>query len=210
MKRMTGILVALVLAVVLPQVVMAAPYYLNWGSQVNVGQCDAVVGAKPLVINVTSQVTNDGDTWFGPGFWALDSFNKHIQVWDLGSGTYCAVVRYQGSFVTTGTPVGPMGSPSAPLLPGVEGSVEGGYRAIITGVLNPNTGKKTKGNIGTFDLGCQSDGTCAPNPFDWLATYFGSGAGFTYEWWGWIYRAGNNGTWVNAISGSYGNITGGP
>jgi hypothetical protein len=48
----------------------------------------------------------------------------------------------------------------------------------------------------------------ALKPIDWLTLYFSSTSGFNLDWWGWIYHSGSNGTWVNAISSSSGDITG--
>jgi hypothetical protein len=43
----------------------------------------------------------------------------------------------------------------------------------------------------------------------WRSDYFTGVSGFAFdEWWGWVYHAGNNGSWVNAIDGNEGNITG--
>jgi hypothetical protein len=36
--------------------------------------------------------------------------------------------------------------------------------------------------------------------------YFEPGYGFSFDFWGWIYRAGRDGTWVNASTGSSGDI----
>ncbi|VVA43636.1 hypothetical protein CANDROIZ_20051 [Candidatus Roizmanbacteria bacterium] len=32
-----------------------------------------------------------------------------------------------------------------------------------------------------------------------MAQYFPGYVSFDQPWWGWIYKAGNNGTWINAI-----------
>ncbi len=200
-----------------PSQVMAGPFHLNWGGQVNPGRCDATPGT--LVINVTLQVTNDGDTRVGGGFWALDDYNKHIQVWQVGTGTFCAVVRYMGSFVTLVGP-SPQGTDSS-IAAGIEGTFEGGYNAIITGTLKSTPLKRTKGNLGAFNYNCQSNdpgdySTCT-GIFSWTGAYFDTGYAFNYEWWGWIYHAGSNGTWVNrcgsdiptnpACTGNQGDIT---
>lgn len=186
--------------------VMAAPsVHLNWGSEVNPGQCDGPLGK--LVINVTHKVTNDLDSGLA-GWWAYDDYKKHIQVWQVDTNTFCAVVRYQGSFVTNDGP-SPMNTDTIDAE--IEGTFEGGYRATITGTLNSSpTYYRTKGNIGTFDYGCDiktdpgDRSTCTL--FNWVATYFTSPI-FTYEWWGWVYHGGSNGTWVNSSDGNQGDIT---
>ena len=71
---------------------------------------------------------------------------------------------------------------------------------------------RTKGNIGTLDQECdatQANGGCNGAGFTaWLNEYFTGVAGFSYDWWGWVYHAGDNGSWVNAESGNEGNIVG--
>ncbi|HEY6042341.1 MAG TPA: hypothetical protein VIX58_09430, partial [Anaerolineae bacterium] len=88
-----------------------------------------------------------------------------------------------------------------------------GYRTtVFTGTLNPNPAKPVKGQIGTFDYGCLPTDTgghdTCPGLFSWVGTYFTSTSGFDQAWWGWIYSTDYNGTWVNAISGNLGDITG--
>ena len=182
--------------------VMAAPsVHLNWGSQVNPGQCDGAPGK--LVINVTHKVTHDIDSGLG-GFWAYDDYNKHIQVWQVGTDTFCAMVRYLGSFVTDD---GPSPGNTDTIAAGIEGTLEGGYRATITGTLNSSPSYRTKGNIGAFDYGCDVDTGSCTGLFSWLDTYFTSVSSFDQPWWGWVYHGGDNGTWVNSSDGNQGDIT---
>ena len=58
--------------------------------------------AQPI-INVRMSVTNDEDTGF-VGYWALDSYQKSIYVWQMpptGPGaTFCALVQYSGLWQT--------------------------------------------------------------------------------------------------------------
>jgi hypothetical protein len=43
----------------------------------------------------------------------------------------------------------------------------------------------------------------------WPSLFFDNVAGFDIgDWWGWIYHAGNNGSWANAATGNTGDITG--
>lgn len=83
--------------------------------------------------------------------------------------------------------------------------MEGGYSGVITGTFEPGT-KRTKGNIGAKDYACTiTDGKAIDcSYFDWVGTYF-TGS-FSYDSWGWIYSGGDNGIWVNADSGSSGDI----
>jgi len=170
----------------------AAPsVHLNIGSFVNAGQGDTT---GQQVLNISYKIYNDPDSGFY-GNWATDSFNKRVQVWQQTDGTYCGVAKYDGQFVTTG-PNSPQNGVS--LSAGIKGTFEGGYVANFDGTLN--SGHKTNGYLGAFD---QSTGG-----FDWLGTYFSSNTFFKYPNWAWVYHAGNNGSWVNAATSSFGDITG--
>jgi hypothetical protein len=65
----------------------------------------------------------------------------------------------------------------------------------------------TRGNLGKIDYGCTSAYTC-PTAFDWIDTYVSGSTGFSQPYWAWNYRAGNNGSMVQASAGYQGNITG--
>lgn len=185
---------------------MAGPSvpHLNWGSEVNPGQCDGASGK--LVITITHTVMNDGDSGV-TRYWAYDNYNKHIQVWQVDTNTFCAVVQYEGSFITTAGD-SPENTDLGGIAAGIKGTFEGGYKATIIGTLNPSPLYRTRGNIGTFDYGWDGHpGHGAHNPFSWVGTYFTSVSSFSYDWWGWVYHGGGNGTWVNAVTGNQGDIT---
>jgi hypothetical protein len=192
---------------------------LNWGSEVNPSRCPTDQGYRYLEINVTRKVEHDVAPGAGhfdasqttptpPDGWANREFNQHIQVWKIGiveppgeGERYCALVRYQGSFVSTGTS-DPNGS-AAVLENGVDGTFEGGYRLVFT--AEENFTAPTRGHVQTV---LTSGGAT-----DWLPLYF---INVTLdspepEWWGWVYHGGRNGTWVNSVGGNVqGNITGAP
>ena len=175
---------------------------LNFGTQLNAAECNTS-GAK-LVINVVQQVTQDIDSGIGGNYWAYDEYNRHIQVWQLTSNSFCAVLKYTGSFSTVaGTSPGNTGVVGD----GVTGTMEGGYRTtIFTADLKASPAFKTKGNIGSFNYGCNaSTGNCSGR-IDWTAQYFDNIAGFDLTWWGWVYHAGDNGSWVNSSEGNSGDI----
>ncbi|HHT9125117.1 MAG TPA: hypothetical protein ACFYD6_04780 [Candidatus Brocadiia bacterium] len=184
---------------------IAAPSvpHLNWGSEVNPGQCSD----GQLVINVTHKVTNDADSSVTGKYWAYDNYKRLIQVWQVGTDTFCAVIRYQGAFTTVATN-SPENTDGDGIAAGIKGTFEGGYRATITGTLDPSPSYRTRGNIGTFDYGWDGNPDNGPSsPFSWVSTYFTSVDSFTYEWWGWVYHGGSNGTWVNSVDGNQGDIT---
>jgi hypothetical protein len=195
-----------------PEPAAAGPDRLNWGAALHAGATSCPNGT--LVINAVQKVIGDTDSGFGGG-WATDDFVRQIKVVKLSATTFCATVSYEGNF-TTYAGISPSGTSTVG--PDVVGSFQGGYTStIFTGTLNPapavvggtsnGVALRTKGSIGTFDYGCDVNFNC-PGYFDWVAAYFTTSAGFDLSWWGWIYHGGHNGTWVNQIAGSTGDITG--
>lgn len=182
--------------------VFAAPQTLNWGTQINSGQCTKV-GAP--IVNVMQKVVNDVDSGQGGNNWAFDTLNRQIQVWSTGNiDEYCATVSYQGKFVGQSGQLTP-GNTST-FTENVNGTFEGGYRStIFTGTLLPSPLWRTKGSVGTTDYQCNITGIC-PGYVDWTSQYFSSTTGFDLAWWGWIYHGGNNGTWVNSVDGNSGDV----
>jgi len=153
-------------------------------------------GGGKMIVNVTYSLYNDADSGFF-GDWAVDNLNRHLQVYDQGAGTFCAVVNDTGQFVTTG-PLSPQNG--VPLAAGIKGVINGGYTTtMFTGTLNPSPAYATKGNLGTFD---------ANGPHPSYASYFSSTAGDDLAVWGWTYHTAKNGDWTNASSGSSGDISG--
>ncbi len=203
-----GVVVGLLFAVALASPVLASPpERINSGTQLNAGECDPSAGT--LVINVVQRITGDIDSGEGGNYWATDEYSRHIQVWQVGPTTFCAVVKYTGSFSTVeGASPGNTGTLSAD----VTGTMEGGYRAVITGTLksSPIAPWKTKGNVGSFDYACDPQTGGCTGRVTWTDKYFEAGYAFGYSWWGWNYHAGNNGSWVNSSDGNSGDITGAP
>jgi hypothetical protein len=215
-------LMAIVVTALSAGVATAGPSseHLNWGSHITPARCTDD-GYRYLEINVTHKVVNDGDSGF-TRYWAALDYNRHIQLWEVGvvvppgdDERFCALVRYQGAWVSTAGP-SPMGTDLDELGLGVDGTFEGGYRAVVTGRLKANPPLRTRGNLGTFNYGWTgTPGSGAATPFDWIKTYFEGDPAVQLEWWGWIYHGGPNGTWVNSCpesdgpecQGSAGDIT---
>ncbi|EKE13688.1 MAG: hypothetical protein ACD_12C00868G0004 [uncultured bacterium] len=156
------------------------------------------------VIDVTQKVKNDVDSGFGtsayfPGeanYWNVESYIRHIKVWSTGEETWCATVAYDGGrFNAFYKQTGPGGT--GLIGPDVNGEMRGGYRATFSGTLTPGSWS-THGNVGTFDYDCDLHANC-PGRVNWVTQYFPSYSAFDQPWWGWIYKAGSHGTWINAI-----------
>ena len=163
-----------------------------------------------LVVNVTQHIISDADSGVAGNYWAFDNYERHIKVWQTGLTTYCAIVRYDGEFTTV---AGPSPQNTGTVAADIQGEFKGGYRTTqFTGTWAPT--KPTSGDLGTFDYACvlsagNSVATC-PGHVDWTTFYFSGTSGFDLAWWGWIYKTDANGTWVNAITGNLGDITGVP
>ncbi|HEX8731415.1 MAG TPA: hypothetical protein VF725_05085 [Ktedonobacterales bacterium] len=163
----------------------AQPPHLNYGAQLNAAQCDGGVA----VVDVTYKVLNDPDSSITGQNWAMDNFNKHVQVWQTGANSFCAIVTYNGDFTTLASNSPQDTDPSIPA--GITGTSHGGYYALFNGTLNPSPAEPTTGNLGVVDLNSAS--------LDWSQVYFGTD-NLNLVWWGWIYRTPHNGTWVNACA----------
>jgi hypothetical protein len=165
----------------------------------NASECDT---SGKQVVNVTEKIVQTVDSGEGGNYWAFDNLNRHIQVWQVNDSTYCALVQNEGTFDSQ---AGQKSPGNTGTLTGKEdGNFKGGYRATITGVFKDNPSWKTNGSVGTHDYQCNIAGSCG-NYVSWVDQYFGPGAQFSYEWWGWTYRYKNN-TWVNASDGNSGDI----
>jgi hypothetical protein len=196
-----GFATAMIAALLINVQLKAAPGHptLNWGATVNAGSCNT--GGAP-VINVTEKIVGDVDSGLS-GYWAFDTYNRSIQVWDQHNGTYCAVVRYSGKFDAVAGQTSP-GDNAASLTGNEDGTFEGGYIATITGTLLGTPLWRTRGNVGTFDYQCSLSGVCL-NRVSWLDQYFNSVDDFSYGWWGWIYHGTHN-SWVNSSTGNAGDV----
>lgn len=176
----------------------------NFGSQLSAAQCDPSGGK--LVLNIVFQVIETIDNGKA-GPWALDSFMRHVQAWEMASGVYCVEIKDTGSFVTT---AGSSPNGDETVAAGVTGTMEGGARLMITGSLN--TDLRLKGKVPGKDC---SGATTPCSAYDFLATYFPAATSKTYTFFGWTYRAGTNGTWTDSWDGTgaeifTGDITGTP
>jgi hypothetical protein len=163
---------------------------MPWGNYVNAAHCSG-----KLVVNVTFNVINDADSGYG-GYWALDAYQKNLQIFDQGDGSFCAVARYIGTFATIGGASDP--AKGGHTLPeGATGKMQGGYYATFDATLNPHPALPTHGPIGSFDYHGSITGVPLGDAFDWSGAYFTDFSNFEQPEWGWIYRTPHCGTWYN-------------
>jgi hypothetical protein len=115
------------------------------------------------------------------------------------------VVCYSGTFDAAADANSP-GQGSVAVLDGNEdGSMQDGYRPPSPASCWRSLLGHSGGRSAITTTGATCRGT-APGAVDWIGQYLEAGAGFQFDWWGWIYRAGRNGVWVNASEGSSGDI----
>jgi hypothetical protein len=203
MKKMLILLPLFALMLVVP--VMAKPSQPTFGTFVNAG---GVPNGSTLVLNIVYKVTNDEDSG-NVGYWALDNYNKHVQVWLTPDGTFYAIARYEGKWQTFAGALSP--GYGVAQSKDASGAFEGGYIATFAA-----TGFTSAfGNSRTFDyggtkadvlLGTYGAGQTGPTtPFSFLSTYFTGANGFTYINWGWTYHYRSQ-TWNNFDYATTGDI----
>jgi hypothetical protein len=197
------LLMMIPLICLLPTSLAAGPDHptLNWGSQVNAGVCET---DGPPVINVNFTILNTVDSGEAGNYWAYDTINRSVQVWQQTNGSFCAEIRDKGKFDSQLNQESPG---DTGLLSGDEdGTFQGGYVLNVTSTLLDWPTQATRGNIGVFDYNCDLSGTC-PGYENWLSWYFSSytGSDYSYMWWGWVYHNRSN-TWVNSSDGNAGDV----
>jgi len=202
---------ALAMAFALPAMATPPPY-LNWGKRISNDDCAPDANGPP-VINIKRQVLNSLDSGFGSDiWWAMEDYRQSLTVFRVGADTFCLLSSFQGRFNGLAGYDSP--ADNGPMSGDESGPFQGGYHAVVEGELKPRGefGMPARGFAGTFDFECDaqaSQGTfppvCPGHP-DFLGQYFEPGYSLQYQWWGWIYRGGRAGTFVNSSDGSDGDI----
>ena len=194
MKRIVG-LVALVAALVITATAFASPNPIS-------GSAKACSTSGTALVNVHYTLTNDYDSAIDGHAWANDTISRQLQIWSLGSGTYCVSVSDQGSFVTfAGTSPQNTGTVSA----GLTGKIKGGYTGSVMGTYAPS--RPVSGNLGTFNLACTDAYTCPGDHPSYLDYFSAITTDNAFGVWGWNYHTPQNGTWNNVYTTNTGDIT---
>jgi hypothetical protein len=205
LKRITVIAVATA-ALALAAAASASPGVRLDRQDIAATQCTSG-GHATEVVNVLYTLQHDADSGFAGNDWANDTILRHLRIWSESDGTYCVQVADVGTFTTfAGTSPSGAGTVSA----GVRGILDGGYVTTdVVGTFAPTL--PTHGYVGTYDLQCDSTGNCPGTAIGW-ASYFSSvTSSDSFAQWGWIYRAGRHGSWLNqddVTAASSGDITG--
>ena len=160
---------------------------------------EACPGGGPLVVNVYGTYRNGADFGADGHVWALDAARESIQIWQIGTNTYCMKRQDIGTF-TTFAGVSPEGTGT------VRGDVTGRWYgeivAVIHGTFAPTLA--TSGFVGDFDLQCQQDGTCLRS-FN-ARRYFSDITRVQYLTFSATFAGGACGVWRQSVDGDTGDI----
>ncbi|MHB8511963.1 MAG: hypothetical protein ACYDCC_07240 [Actinomycetota bacterium] len=190
-------------------------------AQAGVGLCQGTVlpnqfqppTGSTLVVDVVMITQNDEDSG-NVGYWALDNYPKHVQVWQSGSSFYVDVL-YAGTWQTFAGALSP-GSGVAETQDAT-GPFFGGYVATLTGSMLAKPTQSAFGVLGPYDFGgtkadvmkgTYGNGQTGPtNVVEWADFYFPSStiATFNFLQWGWEYRYQTQ-AWCNNSTGTTGDI----
>jgi len=157
---------------------------------------------KPKVVDVTATIKNAADYGADGHVWALDTGSHSIEMWQLGGNAYCVRIHDIGTSVTFAG-LSPEGTGT--VRGGVIASFVGTIYARIYGTFAPKVA--TSGSLGTFDLDCSQDGTCATAYPDPTNLYFSSVQNIVGGTFDFTADAGSCGTWSqSAANGDTGDI----
>ena len=161
----------------------------------------ACPGGGPLVVNAYATYRNGADYGADGHVWALDAARESIQIWRIGTNTYCLKRQDIGTF-TTFAGVSPEGTGTVPA--GVTGRWNGEIVAVIHGTFAPTIA--TKGFVGDFDVQCGQDGTCLGPAFN-ARPYFSQPIdSVQFLTFSARYAAGTCGVWHQSLAGDTGDI----
>ena len=162
------------------------------------------------VLGITFKVVNDEDSGVF-GYWALDTINRAVSVWQQPDGSFFVIATYSGKFTTFADAVSPndLGMPERA---NASGTFQGGYVATFSSPVFSTA----FGSAGAFDFGgTQTDilkGVYATQlgpttAFSYLDHYFPgwNTNSFIESPWGWVYHY-HGQTWCDTSGGITGNI----
>ena len=161
---------------------------------------EACPGGGPLVVNAYATYSNGADFGADGHVWALDAARESIQIWQIGTNTYCVKRQDIGTF-TTFAGVSPEGTGTVP--GGVTGRWNGEIVAVIHGTFAPTA--PTRGFVGDFDRQCQQDGTCLLPEFT-ARSYISNITSAQFLRFSATFAAGACGVWRQSIDGNTGDI----
>ncbi|MDV3243919.1 MAG: hypothetical protein LYZ66_01940 [Nitrososphaerales archaeon] len=162
-----------------------------------------------LVLDLTYHVINDEDSGF-VGYWALDHYTKHVQVWNTGGENHYAFIAYDGGYKTFAGALSPQNGVTETR------DIAGNFNGFLEFTFTATSNTPFSGNIPTKDyggtvsdllLGSYGNGQTGPtNVFAWTSVYFTGFGGEVVLNFAFYYYMGNTLGWTNAASGSSGDI----
>jgi hypothetical protein len=158
-------------------------------------------GGGRLVVNAYGTYRNGADFGADGHVWALDAARESIQIWQIGTNTYCLKRQDIGTF-TTFAGVSPEGT--GMVSGGVTGQWRGELVALIHGTFAPTIA--TSGFVGDFDGQCQQDGTCPGTLFNARPYFLQPIDSVEFLVFDARYEAGACGVWRQSLSGDTGDI----
>src|SRR5262245_16403204 len=186
---------------VLATVVIAAVVALASGSQTaTAAAVEACPGGGSLVANAYATYHNSADFGADGHVWALDAARESIEIWQIGTKSYCLKRQDTGTF-TTFAGVSPEGTGT--VSGGVTGQWHGEIVVMIHGTFAPEVA--TRGFVGDFDLRCEQDGTCLGPSFG-AENYFSSIDSHQFIKFSATFAGGACGVWRQSIDGDKGDI----
>jgi hypothetical protein len=165
--------------------------------------------SSTLVLDLTYHVINDEDSGF-VGYWALDHYDKHVQVWEISEGLFYGFITYDGGYHTYAAALSPQaGTPESHDIAGnFNGFLEFTFTAVVSTPFSGNIPTQHYGGtVADILLGSYGNGQTGPTSvFQWTSVYFG-GFGTEHDSnWAFYYYQGNHLGWTNAFGGSSGDI----
>ena len=152
------------------------------------------------MVNAYGTYRNSADFGADGHVWALDAARESIQIWQIGTNTYCFKRQDIGTF-TTFAGVSPEGTGT--VRGGVTGRWNGELVIVIHGTFAPTV--PTHGFAGDFDLQCRQDGTCLGPAFN-ARNYFSSFDSLEFLKFSATFAGGACGVWRRSIDGDTGDI----
>lgn len=162
---------------------------------------EACPGGGPLVVNAYATYRNAADFGADGHVWALDAARESIQIWQIGTNTYCLKRQDIGTF-TTFAGVSPEGTGT--VSGGVTGRWYGEIVAVIHGTFAPTIA--TSGFVGDFDVQCQQDGICLGSAFNARPYFSQPIASVQFLKFSATFAGGACGVWRQSVDGDTGDI----
>ena len=161
---------------------------------------EACPGGGPLLVNAYATYRNSADFGADGHVWALDAARESIQIWQIGTNTYCLKRQDIGTFNSF---AGESPEGTGTVSGGVTGHWNGEIVAVIHGTFAPSL--PTSGYVGDFDGQCRQDGTCLGPAFNGR-NYISNITSAQFLTFSATFAGGPCGVWRQSLGGDTGDI----